>query len=66
MKRSDMMCVCVGGGGEVPHRSDIRLGWRSQSVKRSDMMCVCVGERGGGSTPQRHQTWMEEPVCEEV
>ena len=25
------------------------------------MMCVCWGE-GGGSTPQRHQTWMEKPV----
>ena len=25
-----------------------------------------VGGEGAGSTPQRHQAWMEEPVCEEV
>ena len=34
-----MMCVCVCcWGGEVPLHSDIRLGWKSQSVKPFDMM----------------------------
>ena len=40
VKRFDIMCVGGDGmgGGEVPHHSNIRPGWRSQSVKKCNMM----------------------------
>ena len=55
MKRFDIMC------GERFHTT-VTSDLRSHSMKRSDMMWGV----GGGSIPQRHQTWMEEPFCEEV